>query len=359
MSSLLNYACIGAGGIADKKHLCEYAKLKEVKLAAICDTNVASAQKLAEKYGIPKVYESYHQMLEKEKLDLVSICTPNFLHAPITISALRKGIHVHCEKPLALNTSEIDTILAEKNKAGKKVLVALNNRYTPESSFVRAYIESGHLGDIYHAKCGWRRRNGIPGKGVWFTDRQCSGGGSLIDLGVHFLDLVMSFMDYPGIEAVNAASYSIFGNSNNRLRPGYKCHGDGKFDVEDMATGFIRTTGNATLQFEFSWASNIEKETKFYELLGTKGGVSFSDGVLKVFSEVNGYSVDISPNLSAGPKLVNEFEHFVHCIIDDEEPMTNVEQARALMEMIDALYLSAEKRKEIQLAKPNTKKIPG
>lgn len=295
------------------------------------------------------MYTDYEEMLDKEGLDLVSVCTPNFLHAPVTMTAMEKGAHVHCEKPLALNAAEVQAIVDAKRRYGRKVMVALNNRFTVESTFVRKYAEAGFFGEIYHARCGWRRRNGIPGKGVWFTDKSLAGGGALIDLGVHFLDLVLYFMGYPAVTSVSGATYSMFGNSSNRLRPGYRNNGEGRFDVEDMAVGMVRTAGNATVDFEFSWASNIEKETKYYELLGTKGGVAFRDGELKIFSEVLDTSINVIPELNTAQKNMNEFEHFVDCICTDKEPVASAEQAVELMKVIDGLYLSALLKKEIRL----------
>ncbi len=348
MSDKLRYACIGAGGIADKKHLQGYSKLPGVELAAVCDSDPASAKRLAEKYQIPAVFEAYDEMFSKIPLDMVSICTPNFLHAPIAVAALNNGINVHCEKPLALNAEEAGRIVAAKNASGKKVMVALNNRFTSESIFIRKCAEEGVFGEIYHAKCGWRRRNGIPGKGVWFTDKKLSGGGALIDLGVHYLDLVLSFMDFPEIRSVSGSAYSVFGNTDNRLRPGYKSKGNGLFDVEDMVVGFLRTESNATVDFEFSWASNIEAERKYYELLGTKGGVSCINGEIKLFSEWAGSSVNVIPDLS-GERHLNEFEHFVKCVQNDEEPESSPEQAAKLMRVIDAVYESSLQRKEVIL----------
>lgn len=347
MKDKLRYACIGAGGIADKKHLNEYSKLQNVEIVAVCDTDMAAAKRLAAKYGIPYVFESYTEMFSQIPLDLVSICTPNYLHASISIDAMKHGAHVHCEKPLALNAAESRAIVDMKNKTGRKVMVALNNRFTPEFRFVKKCVEEGIFGEIYHVKCGWRRRNGIPGKGVWFTDKKLSGGGALIDLGVHYLDFVLSFMGYPQIDAVFGATYSKFGNCENRLRPGYKSKGDGKFDVEDMAVGFLRTAEGATIDFEFSWASNVEKECKYYEIMGTKSGAAFHNGELKIFTELGGTSIDITPDMNSAAKPVNEFEHFVSCILGNGQQDATPEQAEELMKVIDAIYYSSESKKEV------------
>lgn len=347
--SKLKYACIGAGGIADKKHLNEYSKLSGVEVAVICDENPKAAERLAEKYGVSKIYTDYNKMFDELQLDFVSVCTPNFLHGSITEAALKKGIHVHCEKPLATNSAEAQKIVDAKNKYGKKVMVALNYRFANEALFLKKYADAGLFGDIYHAKCGWIRRNGIPGKGVWFTDKKLSGGGALIDLGVHFLDLTMYFMGYPKVSTVSGKTYSYFANSAHRLRAGYKNNGDGKYDVEDMAVGLIKMENGATVDFEFSWASNIEKETKYCELLGTKGGASLINGELKLYSEIFDTSINILPEINSNMKQLSEFEHFIDCILNDKEPYAPPEQGVELLKIISAAYQSSETGKEVVL----------
>lgn len=349
MPDVLKYGCIGAGGIADWKHLDGYSKIGGVKIQAICDSNLKAAEKLAEKYGIPDVYKDYIEMLDKTELDFVSICTPNYLHAPAALEALKRGMHVHCEKPVAMNAQEAQSMVDAKNKYGRKLMVALNNRFTNESFFVKRYAEAGFLGDIYHAKCGWRRRRGIPGKGGWFTNKSMSGGGPLIDLGVHFLDLTMYFMGNPKPSSVSGATYSKFSANISRNGWNYGSKGDGIYDVEDFAVGFVRLENGATIDLEFSWASNIEKEYNYYELLGTKGGISFSDGKLKIFSEIEDTCVNILPDTNYSDKALNEFEHFIDCIKNDREPLAPPEQAVDLMKIIDGIYKSAETKKEVML----------
>lgn len=351
MVSKLRYACIGAGGIAEKKHLKEYSLRSDIEVVAICDSNIKAAEKLANKFSVPNIYTDYMKMFEMHNLDIVSVCVPNYLHAPITMAALEKGINVHCEKPLAINAAEAQEIVNSKNEYGKKVMVALNYRFMAEAQFVKKYAEEGLFGEIYHAKCGWRRRSGIPGKGVWFTDKELSGGGALIDLGVHFLDLSMFFMDYPKVSSVSGATYSKFGGSASRLRPGYRNNGDGKYDVEDMAVGIVRMKNGATIDFEFSWASNIEKESKYFEVIGTKGGACFKDGELHIYSEVFDTNIDIKPELNNSILQVNEIASFVNCIQQNREPYAPPEEAAQLMEVIDALYLSNKLGKEVELGK--------
>lgn len=349
MPEKLKYGCVGTGGIADWKHLAGYSKICDVEIKAICDPNLTAAQKMAEKYSIPEVYKDYTEMLEKTELDFISVCTPNYLHAPVTIEALKRGIHVHCEKPIAMNAIEAQKMVDAKNKYNKKLMVALNNRFTNEAFFVKKYAEAGLFGEIYHAKCGWRRRRGIPSKGGWFTTKKLSGGGPLIDLGVHFLDLAMYFMSFPRAAAVSGATYSKFAENNCRNNWSFGSENDGTYDVEDIAVGFVRFENGATIDLEFSWASNIEKDYAYCELLGTKGGASYRWGELKIFSEILDTNVDIIPDTNYPRNAIDEFEHFIDCIRNDKEPMARPEEAVELMKVIDAIYESAETGKEVRL----------
>ena len=160
MGKRLRYGVVGAGSIADKKHLEAYSRFENVELTAICDEDINRANLLAHKYNIPNVFRDFREMFDNAKLDFISICTPNYLHKPVSVYALQKGIHVHCEKPIALSANEAKIMIEAKNKSGKKLMVGLNNRFTNASFYVRNYINEGNLGEIYHIKCGWRREEG-------------------------------------------------------------------------------------------------------------------------------------------------------------------------------------------------------
>lgn len=338
----LRYACIGIGGIAGKKHLTQYSNNQSIEMVAVCDIDVKKAAEAAAKFDVAKVYTDFKKLLQKEALDIISICTPNYLHAPMVIEALEAGIHVHCEKPLALNPEEIKAIIETKNKSGKKVMVGLNKRFTAETNYVKSCIDSDFLGKIYHSQCGWRRRAGIPGRGSWFTDRNKAGGGALIDLGVHMMDLTMYLMNFPVPTYVDGSTYQKFSESQTRDRNGYKGSGDGVYNVEDLAVGLVRLENDCTLGYEFSWASNIEKETFYYELKGTKGGVKFTDGHLEIYTELNGVMVDVIPRLNERIVLQGECAHFVECIAQNKEPIATAEQAYELSRIITGAYKSAD-----------------
>lgn len=347
MAGKLKYACVGAGGIAEWKHIPGYQSIEDVEIVAVSDPNLKAANRVAEKYKIPNVYEDYKDMLAKEKPDIISVCTPNYLHKPVTIEALSMGIHVHCEKPLAMNAKEVEEMIEARDKYGKVLMVGLNNRFRNESYFVKRCAEEGFFGEIYHAKCGWRRKRGIPGKGGWFTNKKMSGGGPLIDLGVHFLDLAMYFMGFPNPVAVTGAAYSKFADVECRNSWNYGSSGDGTYDVEDFAVGFVRLENGATIDLEFSWASNIEKEYNYFEILGTKGGACFKEDKLKLFTQMGDTLIDINPDVNYPKKAINEFEHFIDCIQNGTKPIAPPEEALKIMKIIDGIYKSSETKREV------------
>ncbi|MED4227778.1 Gfo/Idh/MocA family oxidoreductase [Neobacillus cucumis] len=343
----LRYGLIGAGSNAERKHLNNYMTLANVELVSICDVNIESAERLAKKYNITKVYSNYEEMLDKEELDLVSICTPNFLHAEISTYALTKGVNVHCEKPLAINANEAQKIVDAKNQSGKQVMVGLNNRFTNEAVFLKKYIDSGYLGEIYQVKAGWIRRSGIPGRGTWFTNKDSAGGGVMIDLGVHYLDLALYLIGMPAPSYVTGAIHQNFSHTTTRNRNGYKGNPNGIFNVEDTAVGFIGLQNGATVNFEFSWASNIEQDKTFIEILGTKGGISLINGEVKIHSELLETCVDISPVLNPNIKLKNEFEHFVNSILTGEELIAPAEHGVYMINIIDHFYKAANRKEPV------------
>ena len=354
MTKKLRYGLIGCGGCGEGKHLASYKKYADdIELAAVFDADSTKAKAVAERHKVPKAYGSCEELLADPDIDIVSVVTPNVLHAPITIAALKAGKHVHVEKPVSMNAREAQAIVDAKKRSGRKVMVALNNRFTETSQFAKRYVEEGHLGEVYHARCGWRRRAGFNMFGTWFADKKLSGGGPMIDLGVHFLDLTLYLMGFPAPAAVSASSYDKIAHppravkSRDSVMLG-RNKAKGKYDVEDIAVGFVKLETGASVAFEFSWSSHVEKETTYMELLGTSGGLSMHDGVLKLFGEEAGGMVDIVPqvkNISGWGD--NETRHFIDCIKNDREPLSTPEDAVKMMKIIDAIYKSSESGREV------------
>ena len=354
MKRKLRYGLIGCGGCGVNKHLASYAKFPdEVELVGVFDADPVKARSAAERFKVPRVYESYEALLAAPDIDVVSVVTPNALHAPIAIAALRAGKHVHVEKPIALNAQEARAIVAAKNKARRKVLVALNNRFTESAQCAKRYVQEGRLGEIYHARCGWRRRQGYDMAGRWFADKAQSGGGPMIDLGVHFFDLTMYLMGYPAAVTVTGCCYDKIARppAADREFPSVMLGGSagkGRYDVEDMAVGFARLRTGASVAFEFNWASHIEREMTYLELMGTRGGLSLIDGVLKIYTQAAGELVDVVPQVrNIGAWGENETRHFLHCLRTGAAPLAPPEEAVTMMAIIDAFYASARTGREV------------
>ena len=357
MGKKLKIGLIGAGGIATNAHMPGYAKMDNVEIVAICDIKLDKAKALAAKYNVPQVFENYMDVINLPGLDAIDICTPNYLHSIIAVAALEKGLNVFCEKPDAVSVAEAEKMKAAAEKSGKVLMVMRNNRYMQVSSFLKKYIDAGKMGEIYAARCGWQRRRGIPGKGGWFTTKEQSGGGPLIDLGVHMIDLTMWLMGNPKPVAVSGCTYNKFADSDvsDSVNSSFgEKKSDGTFDVEDLAMGFIRFDNGACMQIEFSWASNIEKEQRFFELRGTKSGACWSSAneKLGIYEEEFGRTVDYLPNIN-NTKGVQIHEanlrHFADVLLNGAEPMFVPEQGVNMVKILEAIYKSAETGKEVQL----------
>ncbi len=345
---------IGNGGICKGCHLNEYLTDERLEVAAVCDIIEERAQFLKDKY-FPNadVYTDYKELLKDETIDSVDICTPNYLHSIIAVDAFEAGKHVFCEKPDAINVEEVLKMDAAAKKAGKTLMVMRNNRHVDISKYAKKYIESGKMGEIYCGRCGWQRRRGIPGKGGWFTTKAQSGGGPLIDLGVHLIDLSIWLMGNPKPVSVSGNTYAKFADSDLSDSAnsdfGDK-NAEGIFDVEDLAMGMIRFENGAILQIEFSWASNVKEESRFVELRGTKAGLKWKDGRLAIYTEEEGELVDIIPTqLEERDGHGRNLKHFYDVVIEGAKPDFEPQQGIDMIKILCAMYESAKLGREVSL----------
>lgn len=357
MSKKWKVGIVGAGNIFKSAHMKTWMEHSEAEIVAVCDTNLERAQAVAETMGLDKsdAYRDYEEMLRaRADLEVIDICTPNLYHSLVAVAALNAGKHVFCEKPDAVNPEEAQRMADAAAASGKLLMTMRNNRFTPGARFIKQYIDEGGMGDVYTGRCGWVRRRGIPGKGGWFTTKELSGGGPLIDLGVHFIDVAMWFMGNPKPIAVSGATYTKFAN-NELADSAHSNFGEkqenGTFDVEDLATGFIRFENGATLQLEFSWASNIGEEVNFVELRGTKAGASLKRGEAAVFTEAGGQLVDIAPKIKnhAVDAHGENIKHFIDCLQGRAEPTILPEHGVDMIKILSAIYESAELGREVRL----------
>lgn len=356
MEKKLRIGLIGIGGMGSHHLFTSHAENPRVQIVALCDLIEERCTNAIKRLGIDgiSVYTDFREMIDKEDLDAVDIATPNNFHSIIAVYAMEHGLHVFCEKPDAVSVEEAQKMKEASEKYGKILMVMRNNRYYENSQYLKKYIESGAAGEIYCGRCGWIRRRGIPGKGGWFTTKAQSGGGPLIDLGVHMIDLSIWLMGNPKPVAVSGCTYSKFANDDAQSDSEHSKFGDAKedgtFDVEDLAMGFNRFDNGACLQIEFSWASNIEGETRFVELRGTKAGITWCDnGDAKIYSEENGKLVNTVRSGGMGNGHDEALRHFTRIVLDGAAPDYVPEQGLNMIKILEAIYKSAETGREVVL----------
>lgn len=349
---MLKIGIVGCGGIANGKHLPALSHIKEVELVAFCDIIVERAEKAAREYGVQnaRVYKDYKEMLEKETLDIVHVLTPNREHAPISIDAMEAGCHVMCEKPMAKSYADAKAMLDAHKRTGKKLTIGYQNRFRPDSQYLKRACERGDLGDIYYAKAHAIRRRAVPTWGVFLNEEE-QGGGPLIDIGTHALDLTLWCMDNYKPKSVKGVVYKKLGDQTETGN----AWGDWdpkEFTVEDSAFGFIEMENGATIVLESSWAINMldAKEAKT-TLAGTKAGADMDDG-LRINTTEFGKLITIKPELSSGGvaffdgKAENdadvEARQWIDAVINDTEPVVKPEQAIVVTQILEAIYESAK-----------------
>ncbi|MGF1484048.1 MAG: Gfo/Idh/MocA family protein [Opitutales bacterium] len=357
----VNVGVIGAGGMVHY-HVPGFQKAG-AEVVAIADINEAAAQTVAAQYNVPKTFGDPAKMLQSGEVDAVSVITPNKFHHPLCMAALQAGKHVFCEKPPALNAAQTQEMVDAAKKSGKTLMFDFNNRARPESYQMMAYIQDGTVGTINSAQAMWIRRCGIPGFGGWFTNRELSGGGPLIDL-MHMLDLALYFMGYPKPEYVLGGTFDTHINDPAFKGPwGIPDVVGATNTVEAAAHGFIRFEGGQVLSFRNSWAEMNEREEVSVVFQGTKSGGRVRrlfgvDGLddtatddCTLFTMEQGMPVNralVFQNDEAMGRL-RAAENFIHALDGKEPPLNTPEEALKLMQIIDATYESAHTGKPIQI----------
>lgn len=348
-------------GFAGDTHLKNYLLQPGVEAVALAGKEAEKLRLLGETYGVPNLYDSWEDLVARDDLDIVSVCTPNHLHAPIAIAALESGKHVLCEKPLARSGAEAAEISEAARKAGKVLRVAFNHRARGDISVLKHYVDNGDLGRVYHVKASWMRRRGIPGMGSWFTNKEMAGGGPLIDLGVHVLDLALYLLGEPEVKTVSAATYSELGptglGARSELDDLDKTVVGTTYEVEDLATAFIRLEGGATLLLEASWAVHGSAGDDFgITLYGTEGGAEIRvkhynwEDTLRIFTDVAGVPAEVSPQLARGEGHLAVVRDFLDTVRSGDPSRERGQEGLTRARVIDACYASASEGSEVTLA---------
>ena len=361
MEAVLDKVRVGIIGVGwpGQMHMRAYKQRDDVEITAIADVNTEAAESVKRGHDLAgaRVWGDYEEMLQQAPVDAVSIATPNFLHAPMAVAALQAGKHVLLEKPLA-HTLEEGTRIARAAAASDALfMMAFNNRYRRDSRYLKGRIERGELGEIYYAKSGWLRRDWNPGVRGWFTRRELSGGGPLIDLGVHMLDLALWFMGNPRPVSVSGA---VYGKFTDVMRESI-----GHVDVEDLASAFVKLDSGASVVFDVSWVSHIEYPDYVYtQLFGTQGGAKVEryhgNEDMRVYGRDGDVPTVETPRFDSmrmvrergflvSDSFYNEVSHFVESVKAGTQPDASITHGLDVLRILDAIYRSGETGREVRL----------
>ena len=346
----LGIGIIGSGAIAQECHIPGYQTMPDkCEVLAVADINPDATKNAAEKFSVPYQFLDYRELLAMPEIDAVSVSTPNLLHKQPTIDALKAGKHVLCEKPMAMNADECREMISAEKASGKLLQIGLQWRFSGIARFMKDYIDSGKMGEIYYARAMALRRRGVPGWGV-FIDKEKQGGGPLIDIGVHILDFTLYLMGYPRPVAASGKTYQSMGRDPKH----WNAWGDydrTNFTVEDFAAGFIRFENGATITLESSFMSNVEREIFGCHLFGKDSGAFldlFGAQPITIFSEMDKQLFDMIPQNIPIVKSSHTAEvvAFVDAILNDLPSPVPAENGLILNAVFDALYKSSETNKE-------------
>ena len=352
-NDIVRVGIIGCGGIANGKHMPALSKLKNVKMVAFCDIIEKKALAAREKFGTPDcaVYTDYKKLLEDKSIDVVHVLTPNRSHSFITVDALEAGKHVMCEKPMAINSAEAQKMLDAAKRTGKKLTIGYQSRHRTDSLFLKGEVEAGTFGDIYYAKATAIRRRAVPTWGVFLNEYE-QGGGPLIDIGTHALDLTLWTLDnYKPKYCVGTTYHAL--NDQTDQGNAWGPWDPAKFTVEDSAFGFIVMENGATINLEASWALNtLDVREAVTSFCGTKAGADMVDGV-----RINGVRQNLQyvmkPDMNAkgaaffdGVKgespADREARLWIDAVVNDKAPFMLPEQAIVVTRILEGIYTSAK-----------------
>lgn len=322
---------IGLGWISQVFHLPILTKMNDVEISCVCDRDKSRARFIAERFGIPRFYTDYEEMLKVEEINAVDICTSTDAHKEISIACLDSKKDVFVEKPIARKYQEALDVAESVKKNKRKLMVGMNQRFRPDTMMLRSFIENNELGKIFYAKTGWLKQPSS--EGAWMQKEELSGGGVMIDLGIVMLDLALWMTGFPEIARVNAVNYHH------------------KTKVEDSSVAFLHMKNGTTISVEVSWRFHIENELYYCNIYGVNGAGKINP--LKIHKEMHGSVVNVTPSkIDSTSSLIkrsyeNELKYFIEVLKGNLPVISSAEEAVQRMKIVDAIYKSAEKGKEI------------
>ncbi|MCL1989117.1 MAG: Gfo/Idh/MocA family oxidoreductase [Firmicutes bacterium] len=362
----LKIGFIGCGGIANAKHFPGMKQEKDVEMVAFCDIVKERAEKAVKDYGTAdaKSYANYKELLADKTIDAVHVLTPNVAHSEITVAALEAGKHVLCEKPMAATTADAQKMLDARDKSGKLLTIGYQYRHFHENAIAKKVIDDGWLGDIYYAEASYIRRRGVPTWGV-FMDKEKQGGGPLIDIGTHALDLTLFMMNNYEVDHVVGTSFERLGKLLEPSQQGQTNWANGNpdswnnktYEVEDFAVGYIKMKNGAVIHLKASWALNMETKPGMVLLCGTKGGLDTYDDRVRLnhvvagqqsVTMVGGKVAQSIPGFSSGEAPPSkEAQIWVKALKGEGELFVTADQAFVVTKVLDSIYESSKTGKAV------------
>jgi predicted dehydrogenase len=331
----LRIGLVGVGAAAQISHIPALKKTEDVELTWLCDRDPEKVQRVAQKFSIPNASSRLDDLLADETLDAIDICTPNFLHAPMAVAALDAGKHVICERPLARSSAEAAQMVKAAKKADRTLMCAVQHRFRPDAQLLKKFVDKGDLGEVFLAKAGWLRQRTQWDSEEWRGRMKESGGGVVLDLGFQMLDLALWMLGSPAVTSVTAG-----------------LHRATKGEVEDSATAFLRLDGGATLTLELTWGLLMEKDFAYLNLFGSGGAALLNP--LRLHKGMHGALVNVTPTTDTSrnaykQSIEAQISHFLDALRKGQKPMGHAEEILPVMELMDAIYRSAEQGKEVKL----------
>ena len=340
---------IGVGSIAQMAHLPHYASRSDVQVVAFADPEVERVSGVAEKFArdhggrAPAVYKTLTDLLERTPVDAVSICTPNCYHAQLAMEALEHGVHVLLEKPMTVTKEDADRLTSLAERTARVLMVGMSHRYRDDVSAIKRFVDAGELGEIYYAKTRILRRRGTPAG--WFTDLAVSGGGPLMDLGVHALDLAWWLMGQPQVAEISGFLRQGIGNEPVDFVSRWQSSAAGNeendvYTTEDFASAFLRFKNDMAMTMEVSWALHGDEDDALkLDIFGTKGGISLSP--LHFYSSAHGVLTATNLPVAQGKLYETEIAHFLTCVRTGQTPRSDVWQGQAVVHMLQGILQSS------------------
>ncbi len=330
-------AIVGVGKIAQIAHLPVLKKMENVELVAVCDVDEKKMAHIIQKFDIPRWYNLVDELIERESIDALHICTANYYHFPMALMALRKGIHVFVEKPLALTVRHAQKIADVAQKNGRTVMVGMQHRFRDDVQILKEFIQNNELGKLFFIKSGWLKKWSKELQLNWEAKKQYSGGGVLMDFGIHMIDMMMYLTGMPKIRTARLLSY--------KLRE--------KLEVEDSALAFLETENGMGVTIESSWNLHLDHDIQYTHIFGEKGSAYLNP--LRIQKEMHGNLVTVTPiqDEKVGDRYLRAYEteihHFYNVIVGKEKNISPAEDAINVLRVIEALYRSANEGREILL----------